>query len=419
MPRVSEVFVAGGEPKLTYNPRSNLFLEDSIRSYLDDRYQLLSVSGPTKFGKTVLVKRIIPNTAGIWVSGGQIETINQLWEHVLEQLGGHTSLTDEKSAAQSTTSGREMRASIMPTGVGGEIKSQHATKSETGTRSVASRSVSSSVTALRRLSEEMMPLIIDDFHYIAQDVQLRIVRSLKDPIFSGLPVIVISVPHRAFDAVRVEKEMTGRVQILTIPDWSEQDLATIAEKGFSALNVFVEAQTISRLAKESFGSPHLMQEFCKRLCKQNGVEETKPSITRLNEPDDWSDFFRSVASQASKQAFDRLAAGPRQRSDRLDRRLRNGDSCDIYTAILIAIAETGPLTEMSYEELRTAVKSVLDDTPPQAHEVTRILEKMSEIAREKIEGEPVLEWNKEESKLYISDPFFAYYLRWGVRLPKQ
>ena len=62
-------------------------------------------------------------------------------------------------------------------------------------------------------------LFIDDFHYVAQDVQLAIVRGLKAPIFDGTRVIVASVPHRAYDSVRVEKEMTGRVEPLFIPIW--------------------------------------------------------------------------------------------------------------------------------------------------------------------------------------------------------
>ena len=38
---------------------------------------------------------------------------------------------------------------------------------------------------------------------------------------------------------------------------------------------------------------------------------------------------------------------------------------------------------------------------------------MTQIAREKVEGEPVLEYDEELSTLHISDPYFAFYLRWG------
>ncbi len=122
-----------------------------------------------------------------------------------------------------------------------------------------------------------------------------------------------------------------------------------------------------------------------------------------------------MASDTSKLAFEALATGPRQRTDRIRRMLVNGETCDIYGAVLFAIASTGPKTKLAYEDIRTGLRTVLSGEVPQAHEVTRILEKMSEIAREKIEGEPVVDW--DGSFLHISDPFFAYYLRWGVILP--
>jgi predicted ATP-dependent Lon-type protease len=70
--RVGEVFVPGGFPEVTYVPRDELQLEERVRDYLDERFKVLSLSGPTKSGKTVLVKRVVPNA--IWVSGGEISS---------------------------------------------------------------------------------------------------------------------------------------------------------------------------------------------------------------------------------------------------------------------------------------------------------------------------------------------------------
>jgi hypothetical protein len=46
--------------------------------------------------------------------------------------------------------------------------------------------------------EKLRPvLVIDDFHYIPSDVQLGIVRGLKDLVFQGVGVVLVAVPHRA------------------------------------------------------------------------------------------------------------------------------------------------------------------------------------------------------------------------------
>ena len=55
--------------------------------------------------------------------------------------------------------------------------------------------------------------MIDDFHYLSRDVQLAVVRALKELIVAGLRVIALAVPHRGFDVPRVENEMTGRVVV--------------------------------------------------------------------------------------------------------------------------------------------------------------------------------------------------------------
>lgn len=208
--------------------------------------------------------------------------------------------------------------------------------------------------------------------------------------------------------------MTGRVAQLAVGFWSDAELRQIAIRGFEALNVTTSDSIISRLVSESFQSPHLMQEFCRELCKFNAVTQTQTTETVLEAPD-WKSFFAGLAPGTSKSAFDLLARGPRQRTDRKVRKLRGGEETDIYGAILRAIADTGPLTSITYEQLRAALRNVLHpyDDLPQKHEVTRVLDEMSKIARDQIAGEPVVDYDSELATLFISDPYFAYWLRWG------
>ena len=114
---------------------------------------------------------------------------------------------------------------------------------------------------------------------------------------------------------------------------------------------------------------------------------------------------RRLPSTALRAARDNAPIGRRQ--------LATGETADIYGVVLTAIAHTGPLTSLTYEQLRAALRQVLAEDPPQRHEVTRVLDELAKIAKEEIEGEPVLDYDVELSTLYIADPFFAYFLRWG------
>lgn len=221
--------------------------------------------------------------------------------------------------------------------------------------------------------------------------------------------------HKVLSVSGPKREMTGRVEQLEIEFWSADELRGIAEGGFEALNVTADAAVVDRLTEESFSSPHLMQEFCLQLCKLYEIRATQTETARLEAPE-WVEFFSSRASAASKTAFELLAQGPRQRADRIERVLDDGTTTDIYGAVLAAIAATGPLTAVSYTDLRASLRDIME-SPPQTQEVTRVLERMSEIARDRIEGEPVVDYDSERSTLFISDPFFAYYLRWGTDPP--
>lgn len=406
--KVGDVFVVGRLPRITYNPRNNRGLETALTTYLEDRGTILSVSGATKTGKTVLLRSVAPEA--IMLSGGSIESADDMWNQVAEHLGVWSEQSTSDSTADASTRTVEGGASLGVVGAKGSKASQ--TSSTQG--SSTTRRVTPSIAARRALSGSLQILVIDDFHYVERETQLAIVRGIKDLVFDGLGVILASVPHRAFDAVRVEKEMTGRVTHLNVAAWSEEELREIARLGFEALNVVDPGEELSRrLARESFASPHLMQEFCKRLCRVNGIEEEQDQPFTLSAPDDWTAFFQETAVDTSKTAFDLLRTGPRQRTDRIKRTLKDGPETDIYGAVLAAIAHTGPQLEIGYEVLRGSLRDVLSSELPQRHEVTRVLDQMTQIARDKVEGEPVLEYDDQMSTVHISDPYFAFYLRWG------
>lgn len=405
---VGRVFVPGGNPTFTYVPRSELRLEGSIDEYLAERGKVLSVSGPTKTGKTVLLKSRVPSA--IWVSGGTIASSDDFWEAISSRL---ELFTEEGLQSRSATSDSNRGAAGLNVAIiKGEIGSSSTSTDESGRALSRKRSKQSASRDEILRDPWAFTVIVDDFHYVPQEVQVKIIRATKDLVFEGMGLIVVAVPHRAYDVVRVEKEMTGRVRQLEVGFWDHTDLSQIATRGFLKLNALDRGDLTARLVKEAFQSPHLMQEFCRELCKRSGILETQAAPKELLEPD-WQAFYAQLAPDTSKAAFDLLARGPRQRSDRKVRRLSSGQETDIYGAILRAIAHTGPLTQITYEQLRAAVREVLADDPPQRHEVTRVLEEMAKIAKDQLEGEPVVDYDSALATLFISDPYFAYWLRWG------
>lgn len=87
--KYTDVFVPGGLPTYTYNPRESKQLERSIQESTTN-FKLLVVTGPTKSGKTVLVNKVFPRGENLWIDGGAIGTEDNFWELIVSELGGYT-----------------------------------------------------------------------------------------------------------------------------------------------------------------------------------------------------------------------------------------------------------------------------------------------------------------------------------------
>lgn len=416
--KVSQVFVTGGMPQYTYVPRLGKKLEERLRLVQDNLCKLVTVTGTTKSGKTVLTSKIFPRYGdSIWIDGGTVQTENDLWDNILVSLDAFTNTEETNtkthsggiSGEMSTTAGLPLFAAAA-----GTVSADYG--HERTRLNGRSRTISSRTAAIRALHQVKHPLIIDDFHYLSRSFQGAIIRALKPLIFEGLPVIFIAIPHRRYDAIKIEREMTGRLDNINIPSWDIDELKNIPHEGFPLLNINVDSVIIDRFAKEAFGSPHLMQEFCRKLCDLHGITQTVDSVINITGVDE--SIFKQVAEGTGKVIFDRLTKGPRQRSDRLQRQLKNGENVDIYKVALLALVKIAPgLDTIEYEQIRSAMRELLQANIPQAHEVSRVFEHMSKIAADDESSTPVLDWEKQDRKLHITDPYFAFYLRWGVLLP--
>lgn len=413
--KVSNVFVPGGMPKHTYVERAQTEIKNRLNEAKENLCKLVTLTGQTKSGKTVLTQTVFPELEekNIWINGGSIENENDIWEQIVDKLEGYTSYEESDSDNTNSQLSGKFAAEANALVVKGKGEIGATTGIASTKTNKTSRTLSSKSTALKLLQESGASLIVDDFHYIPKDLQGNFVRAVKPLVFHGIPVILIAIPHRRYDAIKVEKEITGRLENINIPYWKKDELLQIANIGFPLLNIDIDNSVIDRFAEEAMGSPHLMQEFCKQVCKKHNVDETTNNKKHIYQIDD--DLFKAIGDSTGKTIFDKLATGPRQRTDRIKRKLKDGTEVDIYKTVLLALAKMRPTMQtIQYEELRLSIKEILHDSIPQAHEVSRVLDKMSEIASNENASTPVIDWEKEEQKLHITDPFFAFYLKWSA-----
>jgi hypothetical protein len=412
--RANNVFVPGGLPVATYIARTNRSLEYRLLAAQDNLCKLVTLTGPTKCGKTVLVKKVFPSNKVVWIDGGRSSTEAAVWSAILSKLHAYSTFEEGSSSRRGddTHAGMDARINLGIGQIGATVGGAGSNSIETSR--TASRQDDPKSAAVAALERRQVPLVIDDFHYLRREDQGAVVRALKSLVFQGIPVVVLSIPHRRYDAVRVEREMTGRIERVDVPAWDNDELAEIGRVGFPLLNIRVPEVLLLALAEEALGSPHLMQEFCREICRKYAVTETLPTELVISDMNALPDIHRHVAQNTGRLMFDKLKRGPIQRARRIQRRLRDGTTADIYGVVITALAELRPKVEtFSYETLWTAIRTIAADHVPQAQEVSRVLEHMARISTTDESSTPVIDWDKDDMVLHITDPFFAYYLRWG------
>ena len=417
-PAPREVFQPKAFPSLTYVDRrfdDGISYEEEFRAALADKGTLVVVTGASKSGKTVLCHRAVPAAQQIALSGAQIQAQEDFWTQIAEQL-------DLPEDTQVTHS-RQRSASVKGK-ASGQAKAIFAAGSIEGEAGGA-RSTGDSVQSTRRhsrtaimsyLIENDLVLVIDDFHYIEQTVQKYIARTIKTELFNGLKAVILTLPHRSDDAIRLNPDLIGRTALIDIQDWTLAELEQIAETGFSLLGLELSEPLMTRMARECVASPQLMQENCLRLSTlmvQRGVGAADEDLLRQ--------AFRLTAKNFAYDAtiLGTASRGPLQgKRHRTKYSLRDGRHMDIYGLLFAAISKDPPELSFATDELKWRIKELLEEKQslPATLNIVNSLKHIESIIKQQVPALDTLEW--KDGCLYILDPFLLFYLRWSQQWQK-
>ena len=84
--KIQQVFIPGGYPKHTYVERSDKQYEDELKDAISIPGQVISIAGPSKSGKTVLVEKVSGIDNLITVTGAGVSDPEQLWDRILNWM---------------------------------------------------------------------------------------------------------------------------------------------------------------------------------------------------------------------------------------------------------------------------------------------------------------------------------------------
>lgn len=384
--RFSEVFKPGTYPEMTYVSRESkgtkYTYEERLQQSLAIDGYLTYIVGPSKIGKTVLCEKVIGAANMICMSGNDFSKEKDFWSGIGKKVGiSMEAAVSEESAAFSET----------------EQKSITVTKNYFVTKD----------RVIDYFKKNDKVLVLDDFHYAPPEIQYDIACQLKEVIRMGFKAVVVSLPYRSDDAIRLNPDLTGRILVIEIEPWKTEELEEIAKKGFGKLQIQVRQSLIARMAKESIHSPQLMQSICLNIgllpdsndTITDEVIEESCRFTCMNLP--YGDVVRV------------LKAGPSTRGQqRLQYTLSDGSKRDIYGLILKVLSDNPPLVELSIEELMERIKNSAPENMITTKKVRDSLKNWQKLLETLGSLYQVLEW--KDDIIHVLDNIFLFYIRWKM-----
>lgn len=412
--KATQVFTPGKEPGVTYIDDHLQEHARVLRDALEVGAAVISLSGPSKSGKTVFIEKIVGPAALVPVTGAGVTSSKVLWDRVFHVIGTPTSksvtTTEAKESSVGAKLGGEAGLPFIAKGTGeisGGFKSTGSTAEKLDTP------VDYLQLLISELSGSGMVVFIDDFHYIPKEVQVEVSNQIKEAIRHGVTFVVASVPYHSDDAVRANSDLRGRIVKLDFDYWKPEELAKIANKGFAALNASASPAYVDALSREAAGSPQLMQTLCLNSCFENNVREAgAPKQMASDREAIGKVCTRTAATADYSSTVAKMIEGPKTRgTDRKAHVTNDGSVLDVYPLILRAIALDPPELTQRYANLQKRIQSLCTKEQPSGSSVTGACSHIATIANE-AENRSVIEWDGENDVLDIRDPYLLFYLRW-------
>jgi hypothetical protein len=416
--KATDVFTPGMFPEYTYVDRNDAKSETDLSGVLSTLGMLVSIAGPSKSGKTVLVERIVGSDNLIPITGAGIRSTEDLWKKVLRWMGDTDEIVETTETSDSGTVSGEVTGKVGFFGTGVEAKAGIAgTVGRAGTETRPMKRANLE-TIIKEIGGSSFVIFIDDFHYIERKVQVEIAQELKEAIRNNVKIVTASIPYHADDTIRVNPDLRGRVFTLDLKYWTSEELMQIGNLGFPLLNTIIDSKVIKIMADNSAGSPQLMQQIMLSMCNHLLIDETNvDSKTFEKEMIDIDGIMQRTAMSADYfYLVDKLLDGPKTRgTERNIYNLRNGKKGDVYKVLMLALSLEPPSLAFKYDDLQKRIEKICRGGSPSGSSVIGSCQQIVEIAEE-ITGNAIFEWDSDNDSLHIRDPYLLFFLRWSERM---
>ena len=283
--KVNEVYGVSNQMIETYIERAmvdGLFL-DGLR-----RNKHIIVYGASKQGKTSLVNKHLKEEDYVKVNCSTDTDVIDIYKSIIRQLGIEmlSSYDDTTSTEGSGSGGLKMKFKI-PLMVecegSGEVKGGESKEHVENYKTVEyNLALAQDISELLRALNFKKRIVLENFHYLQDDVQRRLAVDLR--IFEDYNIlfIILGIWRERNRLSQYNGDLVDRVIEVPVEPWEPQDLKRIVEIGLPLLNVSFE-KVVDDIIASCFDSVGVFQEICKESCYACKIQETSEKLIYISE----------------------------------------------------------------------------------------------------------------------------------------
>ena len=228
--KIEQIFDESKFPDLTFVP---IYEYPYIKSAIRTEGKHITISGPSGSGKTTIIKRILQEEG--------INLKDLLWINAREY--------------ESANSFEELFARIL--------------------------NIDSIFEEINDYLSAVNFVVIDDFHFLSQQVRYEIAKNLKLLHEKGIRFIVIGISSSAEELVGVDAELGIRNDPFNLTTQDDEFCRKLIDKGCSFLNIKFNENTEEQIIKASNGVPSIIHVICRISLVSNGVFETQKVFAEI------------------------------------------------------------------------------------------------------------------------------------------
>jgi hypothetical protein len=278
--KVEEIFGLSEEIISTYVER--IGVDDVFKKAVSNNKNIV-VHGCSKQGKTYLRKKYLKENDSISIYCNYQHSLQDIFSLILKAAGQF--IPQEMTISEAATKAINARTTgIFSMGYNSESK-----KNKSANKKAVPVHLHDSNDIIHLLKEISFNkyIVVEDFHYLSEDVQLQFCQNLK--VFnelSDIRFILIGVWSDESKINLLNGDLSFRLETINADYWTQHDFHLIISKGEKLLNVKFPEGFIENIIDLSSGSVAFIQEACRRFCQINKVGRTQSKTKQLSQETD-------------------------------------------------------------------------------------------------------------------------------------